>query len=541
MNFLKEQAEAARATLSAMPMQSRVIIGLLLTTIGVGLAFLVRGEIESSHTPLFNGRSLSETERMSMEMAFSNAGLSDWKPDGTRLLIPSANKAEYYAALASSTTLPMSLRSYVDEAVEKANVFDSTDMRRSREKYAREKDLAAQVMSAPDIRHASVVHDRGQRSGLGRAPIQSASVVVQPVGTEPLSRRRIRVIQEMIRAAFSGMTADDVVVTDLNGTSTSMLEEDDPVLRKQRETELLVEQKVRNLLVGYPARIAVSAEIDPAMNVETTSLNYGSEPTTLASDSTKSESVTSSAVVRGEPGVRPNVTTNRATSLADTTETRRTEQEKRQTRAVTSTTWENKQSASLQVKNIQVSVGLPQSFYENLIVREALRANPDINQQDIDVNDPDALARLRSETEKSIQTAIAPLLPAVTAGTDPASLVKVWPYPDPVEQPAEQVASTAAVMTWLSESWQSIALLGLALVALLVARGAAKSAAPVPTEFNEAFGLELPTPPVIDEVKRTETEMDITGVALQHELTDIVDGNPEVAANVIRAWIGEAA
>lgn len=541
MNFFKNQSEAARATLAAMPMQSRVIVGLLLATIGIGLAFLVRGEIETSHVPLFNGRSLSETERISMELAFSNAGLSDWKAEGTRLMIPSANKAEYYAALASSTTLPMSLRSYVDEAMEKANVFDSTDMRRSREKYAREKDLAAQVMSAPDIRHASVVHDRGQRTGLGRSAIQSASVVVQPIGTEPLSRRRIRVIQEMIRAAYSGMTADDVVVTDLNGNSTSMMEEDDPVLRKQRETEILVEQKVRNLLIGYPARIAVSAEIDPAMNVQTTSIAYDSEPTTLASDSMKSESVTSTIENRGEPGVRPNVTANRATSLADSTETRRVEEDKRQTRAVTGETWENKQSASLLVKSIQVSVGLPESFYEKMLVREALKANPDASPEDIDTSDAVALERIRTATEKSIQTAVAPLLPAVAAGTDLANLVKVWPYPDPVEQPIEQAASSEAIMTWLSQSWQSIALIGLALVALLVARGAAKNAAPIPPEFSEAFGLELPKPPEISETAASETEMDITGGTLQSELTQIVETNPEVAANIIRGWIGEAA
>ena len=217
MNALKNQSEAARAMIAAMPMQSRIIVALLVVAIGVGLAFLVRGEIGDSHEPFLGGRSLNEEEMMAMEMAFSNAGLAQWRREGTRLMIPTDAKAEYHAAIQSSTRLPMSIRTAVEEAMDKASVFDSTDMRRSREKYAREKDLAAQVMAAPDIRLATVVHDRGQRSGLSRQALQTASVTVHPVGTEPLPRRRIRIIQEMIRAAYSGMSADDVVVTDMNG------------------------------------------------------------------------------------------------------------------------------------------------------------------------------------------------------------------------------------------------------------------------------------------------------------------------------------
>jgi len=35
--------------------------------------------------------------------------------------------------------------------------------------------------------------------------------------------------------------------------------------------------------------------------------------------------------------------------------------------------------------------------------------------------------------------------------------------------------------------------------------------------------------------------MEITGGSLQDELVALVEDNPEVAANVIRSWVGEAA
>ena len=540
MSFFKNQSDAARQFVLGLPVQSRLIVALLVVAIGIGLALLVRGEIDPGRQPMFGGRSLSEQEMVAMEMAFSSAGLNDWQREGTRILIPTDTRAEYHAALAGSTSLPTSIRSSVDEAMAAASVFDSTDMRRSRERYAREKDLAAQVMAAADIRTATVVHDRGQRRGLDRNVVQSASVVVQPVGTEPLSRRRVRMIQEMIRAAYSGMRAEDVVVTDLNGTTTASVDDDDPVLRKKREIETMVEQKIRGLLIGYPARIAASAEIDPSMNVQTTTLKYDAEPTTLASDSFKTESSQTTLPPRGEPGVRPNVTANRATSLEETT-TRKSEEDRRQTRSVTGQTYENRQAASLQVRSIRVSVGLPRSFYETQLVRQALRVDPTLKPEDVDINDVAALDQLRKETQDSIRSAIAPLLPPVTGTTDPASLVQVFETPDPVEEPAAGPSGSAVALTWFNENWQTLSMLALGLVALWVARGAARAISPPPKEFEEAFGLELPTPPAEPPVVTEEADMDITGSDLQGELSRIVDSNPEVAANVIRSWIGEAA
>lgn len=83
----------------------------------------------------------------------------------------------------------------------------------------------------------------------------------------------------------------------------------------------------------------------------------------------------------------------------------------------------------------------------------------------------------------------------------------------------------------------------LALVALLVAKSAAKASGdPSPTEFREGFGLEIPAPPPeLAESEEDSEKMTITGGSLKDELLTLVEGNPEVAANVIRGWVGEAA
>ena len=135
------------------------------------------------------------------------------------------------------------------------------------------------------------------------------------------------------------------------------------------------------------------------------------------------------------------------------------------------------------------------------------------------------------------------MLPEVSAGVDRFPLVEVWDYPDlPGPSPVEPQTAQLA-LTWLAGSWQTIALVLLAIVALLVALSAAKATSdPSPAEFKEGFGLEIPAPPTQSEETDEEVDrMTITGGSLKEELLTLVEGNPEVAANVIRGWVGEAA
>ncbi len=544
MSLFKESTGQAREAFTAMPMQSRIISVMLVAAIAIGLAFLVRGNGSISTETLFSGHSFGEQELAAVELAFSRAGLSDWEREGRRIRIPRDSKAAYLAALAESATLPMSLRSSVQEAIDATNVFDSNDLRIAREMHAKEQDLGNKIAAFPEIRWASVEYDRGERRGLSRVRPQSASVVVQPEGTGALPRQRIIAIKELIRGSYAGMSSDDVVVIDTNSTSTSALaEEDDPLLRKQREAEARVEQKVRSLLVGYPARVAVSAEIDPTMDVEKTVLKYDAEPTNLTNKTRKVESTNNRQPYRGVPGVVPNAIGNRAASLDENLETIKTKEDERLTSGVAGQQYENSRMASLQVKTIRVSVGLPTSYYETLHRQEFMKKEPDTSVADIPpLNDSD-LEKLRTKTEKNIQSAVTVLLPEVSAGADRFPLVEVWDYPDLPGPPPLEPETAKIALTWLAKSWQTIALVFLALVALLVARSAAKSSGdPSPKEFHEGFGLEIPAPPpeVVDP-EDDKDHMTITGGSLKEELLTLVEGNPEVAANVIRGWVGEAA
>ena len=173
-----------------------------------------------------------------------------------------------------------------------------------------------------------------------------------------------------------------------------------------------------------------------------------------------------------------------------------------------------------------------------------MQDNPDKTAADVPLLDDTALEALRLETKENIQSAITVLLPEVSAGEDRFPLVEVWDYRDIPEPAPSEPETTELALTWLAQSWQTILLVGLALVALLVARSVARSAPSggAPGEFREGFGLEIPAPPPAPE--ETDDDLDqmtITGGSLKEELINLVEDNPEVAANVIRGWVGEAA
>ncbi len=548
MNFFQQLLTPLRESVAAMPIQSRVIAGMLIAVIAIGFGLLLQGTSSDQGEYLFGGRILGEGEVDSVELAFSQAGLRGWTREGRRIRIPMQTRSEYLAALQDSATLPMALRSSIQDAIDKTSPFDSSEMRSAREMHAKEQDLGNKITAFPEVRWASVEYDRGERFGMARQRSQSASVVVSPEGSEALTKARINMIKELIRGSFAGMTAEDVVVIDTNSThADSTLDDEDPMLRKRLEEEASYEHKIVKTLVGYgPIKVAAYAEIDPTMGVEKTTLKYDSERTTTAEYSKKIDTQTNRPAQGGVPGTVPNAIGNRATSLEETEQIQKSKADEREASGVVGQQYEMSRLAAMQVKRVRVSVGLPSSYYDKVLMQDWMRENPGKPEADAPRPTQALLQQKKDETQTRIQAAVTPLLPAIPVGEDPYPLVQVWDYPDLPVPTIEQPGTSSKAMTWLANSWQSIAMIGLAIFAILIARSALSSGSDKPSpEFNEGFGLELPAMPLPEELAEDEMAqpdgMQITGGTLKEELVRLVENNPDVAANVLRTWITEAA
>jgi flagellar M-ring protein FliF len=164
MSFIQQTTDQARDAFTTMPMQSRVISVMLVAAIAIGLAFLVRSEGSVGTEYLFGGRSFSETELDSIELAFSLSGLGEWDREVRRIKIPREAKATYLAALENSKTLPMSLQSSVQDAIDQASVFDSNDLLSVRVSHAKEQDAANRINMLPEVRQSSVEYDQGEHN-----------------------------------------------------------------------------------------------------------------------------------------------------------------------------------------------------------------------------------------------------------------------------------------------------------------------------------------------------------------------------------------
>jgi flagellar M-ring protein FliF len=130
-------------------------------------------------------------------------------------------------------------------------------------------------------------------------------------------------------------------------------------------------------------------------------------------------------------------------------------------------------------------------------------------------------------------------LPDVAAGEDKYPLVEVWAYDELPVAPATPAGIADTALTWLADTWQVLALIGLALLALGVARSVGKSVAAPRPEFEEGFGLEIPAVPEPreEEEEGAFSNLQITGNTLKKDLSRLVEASPEVAANVIRNWL----
>ena len=271
--------------------------------------------------------------------------------------------------------------------------------------------------------------------------------------------------------------------------------------------------------------------------------NLSTTPTGLVSvhHSTKTKSSSSSGPAGGEPGAGPNAVGNQSSSLSATVSQNESSEDKRSTQGVTGLSDTVSRVADFPVKSVGVGIGIPKSFYRQEYIKEAIEKDPSLDPSSV-VIDSANLATLKDRIEKKIQDIVGSLLPNRDPGDDPADYVNVFESPEFPEPIASSSSIVDSATTWLSDSWESIAMLVFGLVALFIARGAIKGGTGgTPSDFEEGFGLELPAPPPELEEEDEDDQLTITGGTLQDELTKIVDANPEVAANVIRGWVGEAA
>ena len=543
MELLKQSTGHARQVIASMPPAARAVVIVLLAVVLGGSTVLLTSSSPTQHEPLFGGRQLVDHELDAIELAFSRAGLNDWRREGRQIRIPGERRAEYLATLNDTSALPFTLRNPMKEAMESSNLFDSASLRDAREMLAKEQDLGLKISAFPEVQWASVEYDEGESRGLASVRQRSASVLVIPENNVPLSRNRIKSIEQLVRGSFAGLDVEDIVVIDTNATFDDAVDHEDPLSRKQKEAEVRIEQKLRDLLVGFPAKIAVSAQIDPTMDVQRAVLRVESDSVHLVKPRTLVDVFNEGQDLLGIASEPASVIGKRSVSIDSKEQS--ISAENGQT-VVQDQMYESTRLAALQVKSVRVSVGIPTSYYEQLFVQEYSRQNPNALPDEVPAITEADLETLRTKTENVLQTAITVLLPEVHSGQSHEPQVEVWDYIDFPSQGISRQQKADTLVEWLSESWGTLLVVSLSVFILWSAFGFLRSHR---TRKNANDSLSKP----IGEVRARSMqnherdrqssgeELSVESHRIEQELSASFESDPEAGANVIRQWIRQAA
>jgi flagellar M-ring protein FliF len=562
MKTLQEQFEEFKKFLQSSSWSVRVLSTLLAALVIIGLAFLFRTQTAGEGDYLFGAREFSVDELFAMEAAFAKAGLGESEIVGTRIRVPSHQKAEYVAALAEENALPINFGDRQDEASTSAGLFESKDSLDYKRKIARQRELSLVVSKMPDVRAATVQID--ERS-IGFPPKieKRAMVAVQTLGNRALDPQRIGAIRRLISGAVTGLDVADVTVSDINtgvswnGTSAEGSPDglDSPYLAHKARYERDWKEKIENQLSMIPGVVVgVNVALDPQMSSSQSSMKI--DPKTVALRSSESNEERTSATLDdgGRPGAVPNGVVSNQGARVEPTTTKRDDQMTKsasEQEAVASKDFTQIVKAGLIPERVTSSVLVPESYYV-AIWRKSQPAPAAGTPAATPAAPPEAdLKVIRDDLKKRIEEIVVNLLPPLPPGVDPYPRVSVTSYQDLPGEPLPVPGYSDYAMDWALANWQKLGLGVLALIALVMLNrfvkqrptdGSANPAAAA-EGAHEALAAGSPEAVAAKEAEEAARRRRFAeaGPDLKEELAGLVRDDEDAAVNVLKSWISEAA
>lgn len=549
MDFLNKAYAQISDLFRSLTPGTQLVAVLLAGAIVVGLVYVVQYQGSSGDEFLLGGRPFSDAELTAIEAAFAKARLGGSKLEGNRIRIPRGNKAEYLAALADNNALPADFYKHLNEATDSDSPFSSTKALEMRRWNAKQKELALIISRMRGISAATVQFDEIEKDGFRRQKEKRAVVAVQ-TSHGALEELQVKSIRNLVAGAYAGLDKRNVTITDMtSGLSFAAVGEDGSGAEESvyAATKDKFERDWRKKIVEQLAMIpnvvvGVNVELTPEIKHTTQSVKLDPKPVTVQSNEFTKESSVTTPNNAGRPGAVPNGVGNQPVALAaaaTSTPNSQNTESRSETRNMPGQERSTVERAGLVPTMVTASIDVPRSYLAKIWKER--------NAPDQSGKQPDAaeIAKIEVETVKKIQEIVRNLLPPVEKGTNPWPHITVTTYTDiPSPAPAPPTfADTAS--TWLASNWQSVALVVVALASLMMLRGMLRptpspaAAAAATAHHEETEPEEAQEEP--QTIKMLSRAFSGGGPNLKEELQSLVKENPDVAASVLRAWIGDAA
>jgi hypothetical protein len=492
MKSLMQTIESLRILFIRSNIQTRtaLILCTLLLSVGVGLLVQNANFLSNRMEYLFDGQDFTPQQLDQFELALSSSGLGHYERVGNRVRIPTASKDSYLKALAQAKCLPIHSQPQNDTSNDPLRLLEPRTAAEQRERKERIRQIESTLKEFPFVRQAVVTYDE-KTDGFAIDKKRAATVAIRPKIKPSLTRSERRSIIRLVHMHFPGLKASEVVLVDLGlgETFTEPTLDSDPFghfaqadcrwtdLRREHEEEIRI--KALELLAGYgDVQILVYSE------------PFGLEQP--IESRTASETQNNSAASPNAPSTIPNRKARLHESPAPT---------------------EILNAPSLYTNRISVSI--PVSYYKRA---SAHSQHP--------------LQEIQSQTAKAIREKLAPLA-ALPNSTHPNTQIEeriiVTDHIDSIDTATSQVEPWQVLFDWVVDSWKTLCLFGLILIAMLLLRslGATRESK---KETNGSSQLDLRDPPPTIQQDKPLAKPSMT-------LSKKIQSQPDQVALRLATWI----
>ncbi len=249
---------AQRATFVAVPL---LVFG--------GFAWLLFANQPDGFQAVSFGKAFASEELSAAERALNQAGLTNYRREGRKLLAPANQLDRYNAALVEFDAVPADLGTQMLKQFESLGPFTTDRQRQEMKEALLLQELRRMIEAVPDIEHARVaVANSGRRVSFGQKPRVTANVTVKPRAGRELSSRLVASLRQAVASMVPDLSPADVTVFDVargqahSGEATGDAS-DSHLIQRVREFTRQYEQQIQKALAFIPqAVVAVHVDVD---------------------------------------------------------------------------------------------------------------------------------------------------------------------------------------------------------------------------------------------------------------------------------------
>ncbi len=375
-------------------------------------------------------------------------------------------------------------------------------------------------------------------------------VGVRPATGEVLDPRRAKKLQNLVAAAVVGLLPDNVVVTNLGDGSGSepdggiypeMFE--DGYMKNKVTYEMQKKESILNVLRDIPGvRVEVSADFDDTYERRTQTVKPDPKPVAVRSTETIESTTQTKGPAGGQPGVTAQGPNRQGATPAPDQAVNKTDSRTEETENSVGADVSTSLAKGFELREVWATVAIPSSYLETLWKTQNPTATSPPTKQD--------LTPVKTEVQQTVENIVEPLLLLqAIKGENTYKHINVEFLPS-LPAPTIELPSTMSKATaWAGRHWSTVAMLGVALFSLRVLRSVVRGgttgdpasaalASPALTLQPDA-GSAAPDNESEPEDDRPRLRFK-KGKSLKDDLVQIVQDDPDAAADILRSWISKA-